>query len=133
MVAKVIVNRIRCKICDDVISSKYTHDFKSCQCGAIFVDGGTEYQRMGWGADRKGEKNLTIDDYIDTSLSVFDVYSEREFELQGVMEVIEEVIEGISKIKNGGDLYKAIFFEEKLKGHLSELVLLKKELKQESE
>lgn len=36
-----------CKICDDVIESKYTHDYVRCKCGAIFLDGGKEYQRYG--------------------------------------------------------------------------------------
>ena len=40
-------NRIRCKRCGDIIESKYTHDFQQCKCGACFVDGGLEYQRIG--------------------------------------------------------------------------------------
>ena len=40
-------NRIRCKKCGDIIESKYTHDFQQCKCGACFVDGGLEYQRIG--------------------------------------------------------------------------------------
>jgi len=43
-----IVNKIKCKKCGDVIESLYTHDFKRCKCGAIFVDGGPDYQRIGW-------------------------------------------------------------------------------------
>jgi len=42
---KIIVNRIRCKRCGDVIESMYTHDFKLCQCGAVGIDGGKEYLR----------------------------------------------------------------------------------------
>ncbi|WP_420874337.1 DUF7695 domain-containing protein [Paenibacillus dendritiformis] len=32
-----------------------------CKCGAIFVDGGHEYQRYGWGLDRLGE-TFPVDD-----------------------------------------------------------------------
>jgi len=40
-------NRARCKKCKDIIESKYRHDFVSCKCGAIFVDGGNDYWRSG--------------------------------------------------------------------------------------
>ena len=40
-------NRARCKKCSDIIESKYRHDFVSCKCGAIFVDGGNDYWRCG--------------------------------------------------------------------------------------
>ncbi len=43
----IIKNKAQCKICGDIIESKYTHDFKRCKCGAIFVDGGLEYIRRG--------------------------------------------------------------------------------------
>jgi len=41
-------NRARCRQCRETIESKHRHDFVSCECGAIFVDGGTEYQRAGF-------------------------------------------------------------------------------------
>lgn len=40
-----VVNKVRCKKCDDVIESRYSHDLKSCKYGAIFIDGGKDYQR----------------------------------------------------------------------------------------
>ena len=52
--------KIKCKKCGDVIESKSRHDFKSCSCGAVSVDGGLDYIR------RCGE----ADDYEE--LSVFD-------------------------------------------------------------
>jgi len=39
----IIRNRGRCKKCGDVIESKYRHDFVTCTCGAISVDGGNAY------------------------------------------------------------------------------------------
>jgi|GEM_PF-6175888 len=41
---KIIRNISNCKICEDVIESKHTHDYVMYKCGAIFLDGGTEYQ-----------------------------------------------------------------------------------------
>lgn len=44
---RIIRNRIRCRRCDDTIESHSQHDFRSCSCGAVFVDGGHSYQRIG--------------------------------------------------------------------------------------
>lgn len=53
----ILKNKAQCKLCDDVIESKYRHDFVSCKCGEIFVDGGKDYLRRG------GE----LDDIIELS------------------------------------------------------------------
>lgn len=42
---KILVNKIKCKKCGDVIESTYTHDYKRCSCGSCAVDGGHEYLR----------------------------------------------------------------------------------------
>ncbi|MGN0115087.1 MAG: hypothetical protein ACI396_07140 [Acutalibacteraceae bacterium] len=42
---KILVNKIRCKKCNDIIESKSVHDFKTCKCGAVSVDGGNCYLR----------------------------------------------------------------------------------------
>ena len=41
----IIQNKVRCRKCGDVIESKNQHDFVSCKCGAISVDGGRSYLR----------------------------------------------------------------------------------------
>lgn len=40
------VNAIKCPKCKDTIFSRARHDFHSCSCGAIHVDGGFDYFRM---------------------------------------------------------------------------------------
>ena len=47
MATKIIRNRAKCKLCGDVIESKHRHDWQSCSCGEIFVDGGLDYLRRG--------------------------------------------------------------------------------------
>ncbi|MGM9877658.1 MAG: hypothetical protein ACI33S_03315 [Bacilli bacterium] len=42
---KILVNKIQCKKCKDIIESKHVHDFKWCTCKSIAVDGGLEYLR----------------------------------------------------------------------------------------
>ena len=38
--------KIKCKHCGDIIQSKHRHDFVTCSCGAIAIDGGTDYARI---------------------------------------------------------------------------------------
>lgn len=40
---KIIINRIKCKRCEDILESNSTHDLKFCSCGAVGVDGGRDY------------------------------------------------------------------------------------------
>lgn len=68
---KILLNKVRCKKCNDIIESKHRNDLKQCGCGAIFVDGGKDYQRFGWGLDRL-EEGPKLDDYIDFSYSVYE-------------------------------------------------------------
>ena len=49
---KIIHNRARCKLCGEILESKYTHDFEACKCfqktdgqKGIAVDGGQSYLR----------------------------------------------------------------------------------------
>ena len=42
---KILVNKIRWKKCGDIVESKDRHDFRSCKCGAVAVDGGKDYIR----------------------------------------------------------------------------------------
>ena len=42
---KILVNKIRCKKCGEVIESVSVHDFKFCKCKTVAVDGGHDYLR----------------------------------------------------------------------------------------
>ncbi len=42
---KILKNAIQCKLCQSIIISKHRHDFVSCECGAVCVDGGHDYLR----------------------------------------------------------------------------------------
>lgn len=37
---------IKCKLCEDIIRSTYRHDMQWCKCGAIAVDGGSDYTKL---------------------------------------------------------------------------------------
>ena len=38
-------NAAKCLKCGEVIESRYRHDFVTCSCGALSVDGGKDYIR----------------------------------------------------------------------------------------
>lgn len=42
---RIIRNAIRCNHCGDVIESTYRHNFVTCRCGRVSVDGGHDYLR----------------------------------------------------------------------------------------
>ncbi|KGR89716.1 hypothetical protein CD30_15660 [Ureibacillus massiliensis 4400831 = CIP 108448 = CCUG 49529] len=51
MQKKLKKNRIRCKLCGDIIESKSTYDFQKCTCGAVGIDGGLDYARRVYGSN----------------------------------------------------------------------------------
>ena len=48
---KIKRNAAKCGECGDEIESKYRHDFVTCKCGAISVDGGLDYLRRSFKED----------------------------------------------------------------------------------
>ena len=48
---KLIKNAIQCSLCGNIIESTYRHGFVECSCKACFVDGGHDYQRIGFKED----------------------------------------------------------------------------------
>ena len=59
---KILVNKIKCNKCGDIIESTYRHDFKFCKCGAVAVDGGKDYLRRGGNREDWEELSITEDD-----------------------------------------------------------------------
>lgn len=55
----IIRNSAKCLKCGEEIESKFRHDFRSCKCGALSVDGGKDYLRRVF--SRK-------DDWVETSV-----------------------------------------------------------------
>ena len=42
---RLTLNRAQCRSCRDVITSESLHDFRTCRCGKVSVDGGLAYLR----------------------------------------------------------------------------------------
>jgi hypothetical protein len=45
IVERVITNKVQCNNCKQIIESKHTHNFVTCKCGNVSVDGGKDYLR----------------------------------------------------------------------------------------
>ena len=59
---QIILNRVQCKNCGEVLTSYNRHDYKTCGCeNETMVDGGNDYQRY-------GGKDL---DLVDTSSTIY--------------------------------------------------------------
>ena len=62
MEIQIILNRIQCKNCGEVLTSYNRHDYKTCGCeNETMVDGGTDYQRY-------GGKDLSL---VDSSSTIY--------------------------------------------------------------
>ena len=56
---KIIKNSVQCLKCADIIESKNRHDYVTCSCGNVSVDGGTDYLRRSF---------QEMDSWIDLSI-----------------------------------------------------------------
>ena len=59
-----IKNIAKCLLCGDIIESKHTHDYVTCKCGNLSVDGGKDYFKRSivHGLDSYKELNLLKDE-----------------------------------------------------------------------
>ena len=55
----ILVNKVQCLQCGDIIESKYRHDFVTCKCGSISVDGGKDYLRRVGNLSKETYKDLS--------------------------------------------------------------------------
>ena len=58
---RIICNSVQCKNCGDIIESTSRHDFRTCSCGKVSVDGGHDYLRRSYESE---------DCYIDLSETI---------------------------------------------------------------
>lgn len=59
----ILSNKIECKKCHSIIESLHRHDYKSCKCGRVAVDGGREYLRRSFKKDS---------DFIELSVVLYE-------------------------------------------------------------
>lgn len=94
-------NIAKCKKCGDVIESTSRHDYVTCKCGAISVDGGTDYiRRIGNPEDFDEEfDGKSSDEYLNGAsfdeliMMVYDWFEEKKLHdpVMQMVKVQEEV------------------------------------------
>lgn len=62
MSKRIIQNEVQCGSCGDVIFSRNRHDFVTCTCGNISVDGGMDYIRRVGGEKGYTELSMFMDE-----------------------------------------------------------------------
>lgn len=72
----IIKNAIRCKRCGEIIESKHTHDFVTCHCGAVSVDGGHTYLKRTGNFDDWDDLSIVehYPDVIDADSAYYRVF-----------------------------------------------------------
>lgn len=61
----ILANQVKCLECGDAPYSAHRHDFRSCMCGALAVDGGMNYLRRSY---KEGAKYMDMSIVVDKSL-----------------------------------------------------------------
>lgn len=56
-----IITVYTCPKCKDSIFSRTTHDFRSCSCGEISIDGGFDYTKVSCVTSFPKSKKITLD------------------------------------------------------------------------
>jgi hypothetical protein len=59
---KILKNSVQCKFCGEVIESRHVHDYVTCECGKVSVDGGRDYLKRSYPANVRPE-----DAYLELS------------------------------------------------------------------
>ena len=60
----IVQNAVSCLNCGDFIFSKHRHDFVTCTCGTISVDGGQEYLRRVGDMSAAAEMSWSLPDEL---------------------------------------------------------------------
>lgn len=68
------IKAIQCPTCGDIIFSRATHDFRSCSCNEIYIDGGFSYVRVGYHNLDQPPENIEIDLDV-TKKELYDDYN----------------------------------------------------------
>lgn len=45
---RLVQNAAKCLLCGEILQSKHRHDYRTCSCGNLMVDGGLDYVRRGF-------------------------------------------------------------------------------------
>lgn len=92
---KIIRNAAKCLGCGDVIESKHVHNFVTCSCGKLSVDGGREYLRRCF-AEYDGYEDISIVE--EENEEVEDMNKLRRKQIADIVSKLTSLSESISEL-----------------------------------
>ena len=100
----IIQNAVTCLGCGDFIVSKHRHDFVTCTCGAISVDGGQEYLRRVGDFTNAVDHSWSLDSelYFDCAKAVSDALDTGRNNI-GVANAVLRTLRGVGRIIADGE------------------------------
>ena len=69
---KIIKNAVKCLKCGDIIESVHRHDFVTCSCGNVSVDGGKDYLRRCFQDEDSYIEMFETEEVIDDAENISD-------------------------------------------------------------
>ena len=91
-------NRAKCKLCQETIESTHHHDYVTCKCGEISIDGGNDYHR---GHANNWHNFLRVDDEGNVIVPIIIEKEEPRLPVtdkQQVTSVLDEMIRRIEDL-----------------------------------
>ena len=58
-IGDIFMNKAQCLICEEIVISTHRHDFVTCRCGNLSVDGGSWYLKRSFTKDENSYKELS--------------------------------------------------------------------------
>lgn len=93
------ITAVICKKCKDMVYSRARHDYRSCSCGAVAIDGGRDYVKL-----VGEEKDIAQVNTFDLKVSEKELYDDwnlgkDKYGLEKGVSTLEDIIFG-KKVKD---------------------------------
>ena len=115
----IILNRAKCLLCGNIVISRHRHDFVTCECGNVSVDGGLQYLRRLY-VDNDSFKELSMfsDLPFEEIRNYYYRYNRYTKEYVNLCDMsnawLENIITYLIERSATNNIYFRLFIEEKL-------------------
>ena len=110
----ILVNRVQCLNCGEIIISRYRHNYVSCKCGSTAVDGGIDYlKRTGLNYKEMSLHNLSPFEEIREVFQRYDTINHRYVYLKDMSdEWLDKVISMSIQVASSSS-WPTVYIQEK--------------------
>lgn len=71
------VTVIQCPECNELVYSRARHDFRSCSCGTVSIDGGSDYTKVSYNPDVISEPVIKAVEIKATKVELYKDWNKR--------------------------------------------------------